>query len=522
MLTYATLPGDIDQLVADDHAVVARQLDRLEAGEGDRRVLADQVSFELALHATGEEQVLYAALREAGLDTDDEHARAEHQQMKELLVSIDRAEPGSDEFETCLARLAAIVRAHVEEEEHQMLPELRRRLGASVMADLGRAFLAAKRAAPTRAHPHAPDHGMAQRVAGLAAKALDATRDTIDDRGTRLATDGSHRLDPQAQRLLDAFSSLTPLPPEILEPDQARAQPTLVDAVHRVLADSGRSTEPEPVATVDDRTIPGPGGDLVVRVYRPAVGDRGTDGTSPMPMLMWIHGGGWVLYDLDTYDASCRGLANKAGAIVVSPAYRRAPEHPFPAAHDDVLAAYRWMRDHADELGGDRSRLAIGGESVGGNMAAATCVELARRGEALPCCQILVYPLTTAAPYGASMIEHADARPLDKPLLSWMAMHAFEGVPDAARDARVALLDLGPNDLDGLPPALVITAERDPLRDQGREFARHLEHAGVPTSWRHFDGVMHEFFGASAVLDAAELAQREAADHLRRSFATAA
>ncbi|URN14161.1 alpha/beta hydrolase [Streptomyces radiopugnans] len=157
---------------------------------------------------------------------------------------------------------------------------------------------------------------------------------------------------------------------------------------------------------------------------------------------MWIHGGGWVLFDIDTYDASCRGLANKTGAIVVSPGYRRAPEAVFPAAHDDVLAAYRWTVANASRIGGDPDRIGIGGESVGGNMAPATILQLAAAGEPVPAAQVCVYPLTTAEQYGESMEDAADGRPLNRALLSWMAAHAFDGRPDAAKDPRVDLLGL--------------------------------------------------------------------------------
>jgi acetyl esterase/lipase len=238
-------------------------------------------------------------------------------------------------------------------------------------------------------------------------------------------------------------------------------------------------------------------------------------------VVVWVHGGGWVLFDLDTYDASCRGLANKTGAVVVSPDYRRAPEAVFPASHDDVLAAYRWVVANAASIGGDPSRVAIGGESVGGNMAAATSLQLAEAGEQLPAAQVLVYPLTTGEQYGESMDDAADGRPLNRALLSWMAMHAFEGRPDAAKDPRVDLLGVPSQRLAALPPTLVITDERDVLRSQGQEFARHLEAAGVATELRHYDGVMHEFFGASAVLDKAEEAQQAAARHLTAAFGTA-
>ncbi|MCX6464173.1 MAG: alpha/beta hydrolase fold domain-containing protein [Pseudonocardiales bacterium] len=514
-LTYPTRPGDVDRLIADDHAVVERQFQHLEAQRGDRRTLVDQVAFELALHADAEERTLYPAMRAVGDDEGARHARGEHQEVKELLAVLQKGQPGEAGFEESLTRLIAAVREHVVEEEGVHLPRFRSKAGPDRMTELGEEFLAAKRAAPTYAHPNAPASRTGHQLLDAGAKAVDAVRDKVSGRGRRLATDASGLLDPQAQRVVDAFAGLEPQPLEILEPDQARHQPTPVDAVAAILAEDGRSTDPEPVDEVQDLVIDTEGGPLRARVYRPA----GVDRDVPAPVVMWIHGGGWVLYDVDTYDASCRGVANRTGAIVVSPEYRRAPEHVFPAAHDDVLAAWRWMRENAAGLGGDPARLAVGGESVGGNMAAATCLALQAAGEPLPAAQVLVYPLTTGRQLGESMVDAADARPLNRPLLSWMAMHAFRGVPEAAKDQRVDLLAVPADRLAGLPPTLVITGERDVLRSQGEEFARHLEAAGVATTATCYEGVMHEFFGAAAVLDKAAQAQQQAADHLRAAFA---
>lgn len=509
-LSHPTLPGDVDHLIADDHAVVERQFQHLEAGRGDRRVLVDQIAFALALHADAEERVLYPAMAEAGETRESREGRDEHLQAKELLVTLTNTEPHEPEFEEALSRLIPSIRHHVAEEESEFLPRFRAAVGAPRMAELGREFLAAKRAAPTYAHPNAPSSASGHKLLDAGARAVDMVRDKASGRSKHLATDPSGMLDPQAQRVLDAFAALQPQPLETLTPDQARRQPTPVDAVRRILQEDGRTAEPEPVAAVQDMTIEGPGGRLGVRVYTPADAGEG-----PLPVVLWIHGGGWVLFDVETYDASCRGVANKTGAVVVSPEYRRAPEHVFPAAHDDVLATYRWLRDNAEQIGGDPTRIGIGGESVGGTMAAATSLQLARAGEPLPAAQVLVYPLTTGSQFGGSMTDAADARPLNRPLLSWMAMHAFAGVPDGATDPRVDLLSVPGDELAGMPPTLVITDERDVLRDQGEEFARHLEAAGVPTTLSRYDGVMHEFFGAAAVLDKAEQAQREAAEHLR-------
>lgn len=515
-LSYPTQPGDIDHLIADDHAAVDRQFQHLEAGRGNRRVLVDQISFQLALHAFAEETVLYPIWTDIGMDDEHDDAEQEHQQIKELLVVLGRTEPGQPEFEEALSSLIGVTRHHVDDEENEELPEFRQKAGAQRMAELGGEFLAAKRQAPTRPHPHAPDEGVAERIAGMLAKPLDHVRDVLSGKQKEMGTDPSGLLNPQAQAIVDAHASLGPLPFEILTPDVARKQPGPDAAVQKVMADRGLEG-PEPVGSVQDLRVPdGAGGEQTLRVYTPA-----DPGVGPLPIVMWVHGGGWVLFDIDTYDASCRGLCNKTQAIVVSPDYRRAPEAVFPAAHDDVLAAWRWVVANAAQLGGDPTRIGIGGESVGGNMAPATVRQLAEAGEQLPDAVVSVYPLTTAEQFGESMTDAADARPLNRPLLSWMAMHAFQGKPEAAQDPRIDLLGWSDQQLAQLPPTLVITDERDVLRSQGEEWARKLEAAGVRTTHRHYPGVMHEFFGAAAVLDEAEQAQQEAARHFRRAFGTA-
>ena len=208
---------------------------------------------------------------------------------------------------------------------------------------------------------------------------MDKMRDRASGRSNVLSTDASCLLDTQAQRILDTWSRLVLAPYELLTLEQARQQPSLVDAAMEILQQDGRPTDPEVIGSAADVTVPGPGGDLVVRVYKP-LGQT----LDSVPVVMWVHGGGWILFTNDDYDASCRALVNRTGAIVVSPEYRKAPEHVFPAAHEDVLATYRWLRTNAIGLGGDPSRIAIGGEGVGANMAAATCGQLKQAGEPLP------------------------------------------------------------------------------------------------------------------------------------------
>ena len=521
MLTYQANPADVDHMIADDHLIVEQQFLCLESGRGDRRALVDQVAFELTLHATAEERVVYPALREAGLNPEADLATSEHQTMKELLVVLDKEEPGSPDFEDALSELIRSVRHHVIEEEGRLLPQLRVSVGPEGMVELGQQFLEAKRSAPTRAHPHAPSTGIGHALTDVAARIVDLARDIASGRQDRLATDATGRLVPAAQAILDAYASLGPQPVEILTPDQARRQPGPDAGVRAVLEATGAGLE-EPVGSVEDLTIPdGAGGEQTLRVYRPL--DPGPAADGPLPVILWIHGGGWVLFDLDTYDASCRGLCNKTGAVVVSPDYRRSPEASFPAAYDDVLTAWRWVAAHAAELGVDPGRMAIGGESVGGTMAAATALTVldGDLGTPVPSGLVCVYPLTTAEELGDSMIDEADARPLNKAVLSWMAMHAFADTPDAVADWRVDLLSVGSDRLRRLPPTLIVLAERDPLRSQGEQLAEQMRAAGVDVTATLYAGVMHEFFGAAGVLDEAERAQREAAELFLRGFGVA-
>lgn len=518
-LSYETKPGDVDHLIADDHAVVVRRFEQLEAGAGDRRTLVDQVIFELSAHAVGEEKVVYPVMAESGDEGLAAEARDEHRQMKESLAVLDGTEPGTPEFEQSLRDLIAEVRAHVVEEEGQWLPRLRQAVGAVRMAQLGEDFMTAKATAPSRPHPSAPDSGAATKVVGAVTGLVDKVRDKGSGRMKRLATDASGALDPQAQEVLDAFAALEPLPPEVLPPAIARRQPTAADAVKAVLEQRGQSTAPEEIGVAEDRTVPGPAGapDVAVRVYRPV----GATAGGPLPVIVYVHGGGWVIADLDVYDASARAMTNKAQSIVVSVEYRHAPEDPFPAAHDDVLAATRWVLANAAELDGDPARVSIMGESAGGNLAASTTLQLLWAGEPAPVAQVLVYPVVTGSQDSPSYTDAADARPLNRPMMSWFSHWTFKDSSLSPTDPRFELLGLPDDRLAGLPPTLVITAERDPLRSQGEQFAERLRGAGVDVEHLPVSGVTHEFFGMSAVLDAAEHAQQRAADHLQRAASAA-
>jgi acetyl esterase len=312
----------------------------------------------------------------------------------------------------------------------------------------------------------------------------------------------------QMQAVLDVLRELGPKPIEELEPKQAREQPTIFDAATVLAKRKGLPTTPESVQQVEDLEIPGPGGQLKLRVYRP-------DGEAPLPVLVYFPGGGWVLGDLDTYDASCRALANSAGCLVLACDYRKAPESPYPAAADDALATYRWALENAGDFGGNPEKVAVGGESAGGNLAAVTARRAIQAGLPKPVHQLLIYPVTNYNFESPSYREHARAEPLNREMMRWFWGHyvssAAEGVqPDASPLRAPGLQDL--------PSATVLTAEIDPLRSEGIEYATQLKAAGVKVHRQNFTRVTHEFFGLTRVLDTAREAVEVAASDLRAAF----
>ena len=307
-------------------------------------------------------------------------------------------------------------------------------------------------------------------------------------------------VDPQLQPLLDLLATSGAPSITTLQPDAARALMAAMRA-------NAREVE---VHTVADRAVPGPAGDVPVRVYSPA-------GEGPFPLLVWIHGGGWVLGSVEESDPVVRGLSVAADCVVASIEYRLAPEHPFPAGLEDCWAALRWCVDHADELRIDPDRVAIGGDSAGGNLAAA-CTVLARDAGGPPLCfQLLVYPVVDFDATTRSMVDNAEGYLLTREVMQWFYDHYTH--PDQRTDPRAA--PLRAEDLSGLPPALVITAEYDPLRDEGEAYGRRLAEAGVPTTVSRYDGMIHAFFTMTAFADRAVEAEAEAGAALRRAFGTA-
>jgi acetyl esterase len=306
-------------------------------------------------------------------------------------------------------------------------------------------------------------------------------------------------LHPQVQTLLDGLAGADGPALEDVPPEQARV-------MYKALAALAGRVE---VARVEDRAIAGPGGDVPIRIYWPTApaGD-------PPGVLVWLHGGGWVIGDLDTADGTARSLAEGAGAVVVSVDYRLSPEHVAPAAIDDAAAALAWTVAHADELGIDPRRVAVGGDSAGGNLAALLCQRAQADGLPPIAFQLLVYPVTDLAQSHPSCDENAEGYLLTKSGMTWFIGHHLGGFDP--KDPIVSPLHA--DSVADLPPALVITAEFDPLRDEGEAYAARLREAGVPVDAVRYDGQIHGFFGMDGLLDDGKAAVAQAAGAVRAAL----
>jgi acetyl esterase len=275
----------------------------------------------------------------------------------------------------------------------------------------------------------------------------------------------------------------------------------------------GIARPPRAIASVTNRTIPGPAGDIPVRVYLPtfALGRE-------LPALVYYHGGGWVIGDLDTHDGVCRELAAESGCVVIAVDYRLAPEHRFPAAVEDAQAAFRWVSERGPEVQVDPTRVAVGGDSAGGNLAAVVCQRALAGGGPLPAFQLLVYPVTDLNFRTSSYELYGEGHFLTRALMDWFRGHylgATEGVMLEELCGNPDVSPLHAKSLEGLPSALMLTAEFDPLRDEGLAYARRLAEAGVEVSYRCHEGLIHGFANLHDRIPASSRAIREAAVALR-------
>jgi acetyl esterase/lipase len=309
-------------------------------------------------------------------------------------------------------------------------------------------------------------------------------------------------LDPQMKQLLDVANEPGVIFLRAETPEQARAK-------LQALAESRPHALIE-MYDVEDRHIPGPHAPIGVRIYTP-------DARAPMPVLVYFHGGGWVLGSLETHDFVCRSLAAASGCLTVSVDYRLAPEHKFPAAPEDCFAATRWVAANAAHFGGDPNRIAVGGDSAGGNLATVVALMARDRGGPRLRFQLLFYPAISAADDTPSQREFAD----DGFLLSRADMEWFWGhYLDSPADARNP--HACPNrasSLAGLPPALVQTASHDPLRDEGEAYAEQMRRAGVKVKCTRYEGVTHAFANFADMLDKGRQGVEEAAAALRAALA---
>jgi len=307
-------------------------------------------------------------------------------------------------------------------------------------------------------------------------------------------------LDPEAQAYLDATAAL--VLPSFAE--QGAVEARRVTALRAPLL----AGEAEPVARVEDRTLPGPTGPIRIRLYAPET-------SSPLPILAFFHGGGWVTGDLDTHDSACRGLANRASCLVVAVDFRCAPEHRFPAPLEDCWAAVEWLGREGAELGGDPARLALCGDSAGGNLAAAGAVRARDRGGPPIAAQLLVYPVLDCNLETPSYLAKATGYGLTRDSMRWYwEQYLGEGGDGLSPEAS----PLRTGDLAGLPPALVVTCEHDPLHDEGVAYARRLAAAGVRVEQIDEAGMIHGYFRMPAVIGRSRKSWDDCARFLRQAF----
>jgi acetyl esterase len=295
-------------------------------------------------------------------------------------------------------------------------------------------------------------------------------------------------LDPQAKAVIELAIKAGRPPYHTLSPKEAR----------QLFLETRPFSTPAPpaIGTVRNLAAEGPVGQIPLRLYRPA----GVSDATPLPVYVYFHGGGWVIGDLESHDVLCRQLTAESGACVIAVDYRLAPEHKFPAAADDAWAATRWIVGHAAELGVDAGRLAVGGDSAGGNLAAVVALMSRDAGGPAIALQVLIYPVTDVGRESPSYADFADGYMLTRDSMRWFTAH-YLGRKEEANDWRVS--PLRAPSLAGLPPALILTAGFDPLRDEGAAYATRLREAGVTVDYVSFGGMIHGFVGMGRVLDSA-------------------
>lgn len=317
---------------------------------------------------------------------------------------------------------------------------------------------------------------------------------------------GQVRCDKDMQELLHTLEHLgAPAFNKRMDAAFARKLPCIADAVRTLSAQRPRAADDATAAQVASRdlTLQTSAGPLTARVYAPA-------GEGPLPLVLYFHGGGWVTGGIEADDAGARGIAAQAQAIVVSVAYRLAPEHRFPAAWEDALAAYEWLLENASCVQGDATRIAVAGEGAGGHLAFSAALDARNRALPLPCHVLAISPVTQTSTNTPSYLEHALARPLNRAMMVWF-FEKLVALREQLQDPRLQLVEAR---LAGLPPVTLITPRIDPLRSDAAKLRDALLRARVPVEWRDFDGVTNGFFNAAAVVGKARQAQAYAGERL--------
>ena len=312
---------------------------------------------------------------------------------------------------------------------------------------------------------------------------------------------------PEMLAVMEKLASYKDQPIENLTAEQARKNHTPSDAVMDLIRENAIE---QPAAMVDTvgRDIEVSGARIHARIYTPK------SASGPLPVIVYYHGGGFVIADLDVYNSSAQGLAEQVGAVVVSVAYRQAPEHKFPTAHNDAFAAYQWVLKNAESLNANPLKVALVGESAGGNLASNVAIMAREAKITMPLHQVLVYPIAQSDMNTNSYNEYANAKPLNKAMMRWFTNNYLSN-PAQAKDPRIALVNAN---LKGLPATTIITAEIDPLHDDGTMLAEKLKAAGVKIDHKNYTGVTHEFFGMAAIVPQAKDAQAYAAMQLKNAF----
>lgn len=321
------------------------------------------------------------------------------------------------------------------------------------------------------------------------------------------APEWAPNIEPEMAVVIEKLSSLGGKPIETLTAPEARKQPTPTDAVMAVMQDYNISM---PLALCDTigKDIAVIGGKTHIRIYTPK------EGKGPFPVVVYYHGGGFVIADLDVYNGGAQGLCELTGAIVVSVEYPKGPEHKFPAAHNVAFDAYKWVLDNAKTFNGNATKVAVAGESAGGNLAANVSLMARDKKIFVPLYAVLVYPVANNDLTNESYTKYAMAKPLNKAMMGWFVKNYLSN-PAQSSDPRISLVKAN---LKGFPPTLIIAAEIDPLQSEGKLLAEKLEAAKVATDYELYNGVTHEFFGMAVLIPQAKSAQEMAASKLKQAL----